>query len=269
MDNELKKYQKYLKSLDLAPSTAKIYIWHLNKFLKWLDNRRLTDKLLQEYFNYILRHYKRVATINLNLIIVNKYLEFIGRRTRFDLISHKKSTLKILNPQELQNFLDQPLKNKTIVGYRDKALVEMLYSTGLKVGQINQLKINQIDFIKKELFVNKKNKIILSPLSWFYLYKYLQKISDHQPDNIKNNNYLFTNFDRAKKGLNQPLSIRSIERIIDKYGRQMPVPLSINPQILRNTLAYSLKSEGAKGQDIALALHFKTKLAAQEYWQRI
>ena len=268
MDNELKKYQKYLKSLDLAPSTAKIYIWHLNKFLKWLDNRRLTDKLLQEYFNYILRHYKRVATINLNLIIINKYLDFIGRRTRFDLISHKKSTLKILNSQQLQNFLDQPLKNKTIVGYRDKALLEMLYSTGLKVGQINQLKINQIDFIKKELFLNKKNIIALSPLAWFHLDKYLQKISAYHKNNAKNN-YLFINFDRAKKGLDQPLSIRSIERIIDKYARIMRPPLIINPQILRNTLAYALKNEGAKSQDIALSLHFKTKLAAKEYWQRI
>ncbi len=265
MDNALKNYQKYLKSLNLAPSTAKTYLWHLKKFLKWLDNRHLTDKLLQEYFNYIIRHYKRVATVNLNLIIINKYLEFIGRRTRFELISHKKSNLRILSPQELQNFLDQPLQNKTIVCYRDKALLEMLYSTGLKVGQINQLKINQIDFIKKELFLNKKNIIALSPLVWFHLDKYLQKISKYP----KNNNYLFINFDRSKKGLGQPLSIRSIERIIDKYAHQMQPLLIINPQILRNTLAYVLKNEGAKSQDIALSLHFKNKLAAKEYWQRI
>lgn len=266
MDNKLKSYQKYLKSIRLAPNTSKTYLWHLKKFLKWLDSRRLTDKLLQEYFDHLLKHYKRVATINLNLIIINQYLDYLGRRTRFDLISHKKSDLKILNPQQLQNFLDAPLQDKTIIGYRDKALLEMLYSTGLKVGQINQVKITQIDFIKKELFFNKNEKITLSPLTWFHLDKYLAKKSKI---NSIDNDYLFTNFDRAKKTPQQALSIRSIERIIDKYARKMRPPLTINPQILRNTLAYSLKSEGARSQDIAQALHFKNKSAAKEYWQRI
>lgn len=266
MDNELKNYQRHLKASGLAPNTAKIYIWHIKKFLLWLGNRRLTEKILRQYFDYLLKHYQKVATINLNLIVVNQYLNYLGRRTRLDLISHKKSDLKILNPQQLQNFLDTPLKNKTLIGYRDKALLEMLYSTGLKVGQVSQLKIQQVDSIKKELFLNRKNIIPLSPLTWFYLDKYLQKKSKINP---ADNNYLFINFDRAKKGMNSHLSIRSIERIINKYARKMQTPLIINPQILRNTLAYTLKNEGARSQDIAQALHFKNKLAAKEYWQRI
>ena len=264
MENKttLNKYKKFLKSSGLQPSTVKNYLWHVDKFLHWNKDKKLTEAEFKKYFNYLLKKYKQVRTINLRLIILNNYFKFLNKRFRFTLLSHQDSSVDILNEQQLQEFLDQPLKENSLVGLRNKALLELLYSTGLKVGQIVKLKREYIDDIKKELILENKKHIDIKALTWFHLEKYLQQRQD-------DSSWLFTNLDRAKKSEEDNLSIRSVERIISKYGQQLEPSLKITPQILRNTLAWQLKQEGAQVGDIKKALHFKTKLGAKNYLQKI
>jgi len=99
-------------------------------------------------------------------------------------------------------------------------------------------------------------------MTWFYLNKYLEARKD-------NSQWIFINLDRANKSEDKQLSIRSVERILEKYGRQLTPPLQVNPQILRNTLAYQLKSHGLETIDLKQALHFKTTSGAENYYKRI
>ena len=128
------KYKQYLKSLDLKSSTITNYLWHVNKFLIWLEDNKLTQAILKEYFNYLLKKYKKVNTINLRLKIINNYLKFLGNNFSFDLLSDEENNIKILTKQELDTFLKNPLKNNKLINLRDKTLLELLYSSGMKVG---------------------------------------------------------------------------------------------------------------------------------------
>ena len=157
--------------------------------------------------------------------------------------------------------MEQPSKNSSLVAIRDKALLELLYSTGLKIGQLVKLEKKFIDNIKQELIFN-NSQISIPPLAWVALEKYLKHRQDDNP-------WLFTNLDRAGKNTDNHISIRSVERIIAKYASKLKPVLKINPQVLRNTLAHNLKQEGAQIQGLKSALHFKTKVGAKNYWHKI
>lgn len=257
----LTDYKKYLRSLKLKPSTLKNYIWHIEQFLAWLDDKSMTQANLKTYYNFLLKKYPKIATINLHLVTVNKFLQYNKKRFRFDLLTPKAEPLAILTPTQLQKFLELPTKNPGLVAIRDKALLELLYSTGLKIGQLVKLEKKFIDNIKQELIYN-NHQITIPPLAWNALAKYLEQRQDDNP-------WLFTNLDRANKNTNSHISIRSVERIISKYAQKLKPVLRINPQVLRNTLAHSLKQEGAQALSLKQALHFKTRVGAKNYWHKI
>lgn len=258
----MENYKKYLKSKNLKNSSIENYLWHINQFLNWLNNKSLTEETLQKYFQYLLKKYKKSNTINLRLKIINSYLCYLHKKFRFKLLSTQNNALKILDKKTLKEFLEKPAKKNNLLALRDRALLELLYHSGLKVSDLIKLKINQIDHIRQEIFLDSKNSIVLSPSNWFFLKKYL----DQRHDSLE---YLFINFDRADKSANKSLSVRSVERIIIKYAKGLNPPVSINPQILRNTLAYQLKSDGAQSDYIKKQLHFKTITGAKNYWNKI
>jgi integrase/recombinase XerC len=255
-------YKKHLKSSELKASTIKNYLWHVDQFLKWLGNEKLTAVVIKKYFDYLLKKYPRVNTINLRLKIINNYLKFNNKKFYFELLSTEDVDIKILSDSELNQFLDKPLQQNKLIALRDKALLELLYSSGLKVGQLVKLQKTQIDHPRTELLLEKNKTLKIQPSTWLYLKKYLEKRND-------NIDYLFINFDRANKSLNKSLSIRSVERIINKYAKGIKPPININPQILRNTLAHKLKAQGAQSEHIKSALHFQTKIGAKNYLKKI
>ena len=222
-------YKKYLRSLDIKSSTLKNYIWHIEQFLSWLDDQAMTQANLKSYYNFLLKKYPKIATINLHLVVVNKFLKFHKKRFRFDLLTPKTEPLAILTPAQLQKFLEQPVKNPNLTGIRDKALLELLYSSGLKIGQLVKLEKKFIDNIKQELIFN-KNNISIPPLAWAALEKYLKYRQDDNP-------WLFTNLDRANKNIDSHLSIRSvcakIKTSLENQSSGFKKHFSIQPQTRR------------------------------------
>ncbi|MDD5749740.1 MAG: tyrosine-type recombinase/integrase [Patescibacteria group bacterium] len=262
MDKEISSYKKYLRSTGLKNSTITNYLWHLEKFQLWLGQEKLSEKKLKKYFAFLLKKYPQTSSINLRLIILNNFLAYLGKRFRFDLLSQENKDLKILKASQLEEFLDAPLTDKSIIGLRNKVILELLYSSGLKVGQLIKIKTGQIDSIKKEIIFGPRNTLAINPTTWFYLSKYLDKISPET-------DWLFINFDRSQKSEKRQLSVRSVERIIAKYAKIADPALIINPQILRNTLAWNLKQEGADRYELKKSLHFQTIVGAKNYLQKI
>jgi integrase/recombinase XerD len=255
-------YKRFLHSRQLQASTVKNYLWHLNRFFDWLQENKISEAKLKEYHQHMIENHPRINTINLRFIILNDYLKYLQKRFRFELLSPEETSLPILTDDQLQEFLNQPLKYQNNSNLRDKALLELLYSTGLKVGQLVELKREYVDEMTKELILPDGKHVIIKPLAWFHLDKYLNTRHDDSP-------WLFTNLDRAKKSAENNLTVRSVERIIAKYAKLMTRVLIINPQILRNTLAYKLKSDGAQKENIRDSLHFKTKIGADNYLKKI
>jgi len=260
------EYKKYLETKKLKKSTIKIYLWHINKFLFWLNKEKINNKNLNKYYYYLLKKYKKIASININLSILNNYLKYKKIKYPFNLLTIEERQINILNDKQLREFLNKPLKEKYLIKLRNKVLLELLYSTGLKVKQISELKINNIDCIKNEIIINKKI-ISLTPTSWYYLEKYLKYRKDNNP-------YLFISLDKANKSkirINKinHLSIRSIERILEKYSKNFIPVLKITPEILRNTFAYNIKKNGGEVKIIKNMLHFKSEAGAKKYFEKL
>ena len=263
MTQKLKAYQKYLEQKQLQPETIKIYLWHLQQFFNWLKDKKLTNVIFKNYYDYLIKNYAKVATINLRLVILNDYLKFQKEKFQFNLLSAEKQDLEILTKQQLQDFLEAPFKNSSQASLRDKLLLEFLYFSGLKVGQIVKIKKEHFDFKKDTLNFEQANIKIPATIK-SHLLKYLNQRTD---ENI----WLFINFDRAQKSTNnnQQLSVRSVERILEKYARTLEPILRITPQTLRHTLAYNLKQAGGSVATIRAALHFQTQVAAEEYFKKL
>lgn len=257
---ELEKYKTYLESKNFKKSSLKNYLWHLDKFFIWLSDRQINNTTLNEYLDYLLNKYDKTNSINLQLIVLNAYLRFIKHEFKFSLLETSKTNLKYLTKIELEKLLDAPLKNISILGLRDKVLLEILYNSGLKVNEISKIKIDSIIWEEKKFVTNKKS-LSISLLCWPYLKKYINKRKDNNP-------YLFISFDRSQKASDKALSIRSIERILNKYAKSLKPPLKITPQILRNTLAHNLKNRG-DASEIKSTLHFQTEVAAKKYSKEI
>lgn len=256
-----KKYQYYLGLRGLKDITIKNYLWHVNKFLIYQKKLPTKSFNLKKYQVQQINQQKNIGSLNLHFTILNNYLKFTKNKGHFQLLSKQFTPKPILRPGELTNFFKILETKDDLLSQRNRLLIEILYYSGLKVSYITQLKIKDIDNIKKE-FLTPQGKINIDPLTWHHLQKYLKLRPDTKP-------YLFINYDRSQKSNSQHLSVRSVERIIDKYARQMRPPLIINPQILRHTLAWQIKHNGGLSQDIQKNLNLTSPSATKKYWQNL
>lgn len=255
----LSAYAKFLRESGLQKQTIKNYLWHTEKFLNSLDSSKLDNDRIQSYRLQLLKSSYSPATINLHLASLKRYLKYLGQNISLDFTTRAPRQLYSLSPGQLEKFWASLSGTDRLLDLRDRTLISLIYDTGLKVGKIIPLKISQLDTIQRKIILDDQ-QIKIRPAAWAYLQKYLHR----RVDNI---DYLFINLDRAGKGVEPNLSIRSVERIIDKYGKK--AGLKVNPQILHNTKTKILKSEGAGAQQIQSAVSFKTKLGANNYLQQI
>lgn len=256
----LARYQQFLKTNGLKKQTIKNYLWHVEKFLNWLGTEDLNKIKAEDYRLKLLSSAYSPSTINLHLSSINNYLAYIGKPIKFDFTKNNIAPLDSLTTKQLTRFFEAVPDSSRIKDLRDRALLEILYATGLKVGQIILLKKQHIDDIKQEIMFDVQNHTSIPPLAWSWLKKYLAK----RYDNI---DYIFVNLDRTNKGKGLFLSIRSVERIVDKYGKKVGV--KVTPQILRNTLASNLKKQGATSSELQTSLCFHSKLGAANYLKRL
>lgn len=257
----LKKYQKYLNTKKISLSSQRTYLWHLKHFLVYLDKGKLDKKNCENYREFLINKYKKIATINLRLSIINDYLKFSKQKYQLTLLSIEKQNIHVLTQKQLNEYLNLIPQANDLISLRDKILLELLYYSGFKIKTIAALEKKDLN-LNKNLIVFQKQETKIPNSTKFYLLKYLQKRKDPSP-------YLFINFDHAAKLQNNSLSIRSIERILEKYSHHMSDVLRLNPQVLRHTLAYYLKKNGAQIIQIKKALHFQSELAAKEYFQKL
>ena len=259
----LNAYAKYLSQKKLQASSYKTYLWHIEKFLADLGDKALNVNQLKKYQSELFGKYHRVASLNLRLVILNDYLHYQKINWQFPLLSNEKQTIEVLDKNQLNKLLNLANKKSDLCSLRDQVLIEFLYFSGLKTKEIVELKKEDIN-LKKNILLWQNKNIAIPNQSKMALLKYL----NHRLDDSA---YLFLNFDRAKKttAKENKLSIRSVERILEKYAHKFQPILRITPQTLRHTLAYHLKKDGADVASIQKALHFQTQLAAEAYYQKL
>ena len=227
---DLLKFKKYLKSkkiklLDIARHD-------ILDFLLYLKNKKLSD-----------------STIGRNLAAIKTFWKFLVKeqiiKENFLLLVEMPKIWKkipdVLDKNEIIKLLEGPI-NDTIVGIRDKAILELLYATGLRVSELVNLKLEDINLKENFLYCfGKGEKQRLVPIGSFAknaLIEYLQNSREVFLLN-KESDYIFL----SRLGKN--LSRQSICKIIKKYMKKTAIKKNITPHTLRHSFATHLLESGA------------------------
>ena len=259
MEDYIKKFMNYLGiERNLSPHTLKSYQGDLRQFSQFLKpgaTLNLIDYLtIREYLAYLQGVGVSRRTVNRKLSCLRSFFKFLCREGFLS----SDPTAGIRSPRlekKLPKFLDLNQATKLVeapsedevLGLRDRAILETLYSTGMRVSEMVSLNAGRIDFIGGALKVmGKGRKERLTPIGEKALEairKYLEKrpqlLLRRKRDISKDKDALFLNNWGGR------LTRISVRRIVSKYIKKISSELNISPHSLRHTFATHLLDAGA------------------------
>jgi site-specific recombinase XerD len=239
-DHYLKRFLEFAKDIeakDIDLQTVRRYRLYLSR---WVDPNTGKDlkRVTQNYFMIALRAFLRyLARVDVASLSPEKV----------ELGEQEASPLKILDEKQLQQLLDAPDTTKKD-GIRDRALLETLFSTGLRVSELASLNRDIINLNRREFGIigkgGKERVVFLSDTAAEWLEKYITSVRNS--DRFKP---LFIRFqgtqDPTNDGQSMRLTTRSIERIIEKYVKKAGLSVKATPHTLRHSFATDLLINGA------------------------
>lgn len=246
-------YSYLLIDRKYSEKTIKSYMNDLYKFYEYTKNNKLNFNEIQkkniiEYQKYLNKLKNSSNSINHNISVLRSFYKFLTINDKIinnpieymDTPKLNKRLPKTLSLEEVKKLLDVDLVDK--YSYRDKAMLETMYATGLRVSELVNLKINDVDFdscLIKTLGKGSKERIIpIGDYAILFLTKYL---NEFRPQLLKKdfNDYLFLN----NRGTN--LSRQSFYKLIEKLAVKKSIKTKISPHTLRHSFATHLLDRGA------------------------
>jgi len=286
--NDFLDYSEIEKGL--SNKTQENYKRFLNKFFNWLqagglgglEPRQLTTDHIWQYRVYLSRHANpknkkllKKTTQNYYLIALRSLLDFFIEKkiaslspTQIKLAKDKSDKeIKFLNLDQVEKLLLAP-DTKKIIGLRDRAILECLFSTGLRVAELvslnrEQIKIQKHDSSLEISVVGKGEKIrtvYFSERAVGWLKKYLDKRADFDEA-------LFINYKpgAAGKEATRRLTTKSIEDIVKKYIKIAGLPVMATPHTIRHSYATDLLTQGVDLRVVQEFLGHKNIITTQIY----
>lgn len=266
--------------------TVRNYRHYLTRFLFFLEKHSPTARLdslnLETIRKYRLFLSRFVSPNDLPLSKVTQSYHIIALRVFFrylikndyqtvspekiDLPKAESKSLKFLSKGQVERLLNQP-QISTPQGLRDKAILETLFSTGLRVSELVKLNRDQINFKTREFGIigkgGRPRVVFLSEKATDWLTRYLKKREDHFKP-------LFTRIGGQKitpetNDGEVRLTARSVQRIVDKYAKKAKMPIKATPHVLRHSFATDLLTSGADLRSIQEMLGHKNIATTQIY----
>lgn len=241
--------------------TIKNYRHYLSRFEQYIgsdvDVSDITLPLVTKYRLYLNRWEDATGnmlskkTQNYHLIALRAFLKYLVRQDipvmapeKIELAKEGGREVSFLSREELERMFHAVDLSKP-PGYRDRAILEMLYSTGLRVSELVALNRDNVNIERGEFMVRGKGRktriVFLSKRAVQWLSAYL----DTRQDNIS---ALFINLKKQKDeigGNKRRLTSVSIEEIVRRYARLAGIVKKVTPHTLRHTFATGLLMEGA------------------------
>ncbi len=257
-DFYLRRFQEYAKN----PEPAKITGEMVRKYRLWL-NRSVVGRDGEQL---------KKSTQNYHLIALRSFLKYLSKQDivslapeKIELAKQEIRTVEFLEIEELDRLLKAPKRiSSGLVALRDTAVLELLFSTGMRVSEISSLKIEQINLKREEFTIRGKGDkpriVFLSSTARDSLTEYLGKRRDLSE-------YLFVSHDRAKGGRDNagPLTPRSIQRLVERYSKASGITKHITPHTLRHTFATDLLLNGADIRSVQSLLGHASITTTQIY----
>jgi len=212
------------------------------------------------------------STTNYHLIALRSFLKFCAKRDipclpadKIELAKTKRKQVTFLNPEELARLFQEPDLDK-INGLRDRAILELLFSSGLRVSELVGLDKDHINLKRREFMVRGKGQkdrpIFISQEAADWVQRYL----DRREDNTKP---LFVRYSGTKKvdltGNFHRLTARSIQRMVARYALLAGITKHVSPHTLRHSFATDLLMNGADLRSVQAMLGHSNIATTQIY----
>ncbi|KKR10670.1 MAG: Tyrosine recombinase XerD [Microgenomates group bacterium GW2011_GWA2_39_19] len=287
--SELEKtVQEFLEYLEVersvSPLTVRNYAHYLRRFTSWmLDHAKLklTDvdsDAVRQFRLHLSRLQDKFGsplskkTQGYHAIALRSFLRWLVKNDRqvlspdkIELPKMDDRSLKFLNGEQVDRLLNSPSLS-SINGKRDKAILEVLFSTGLRVSELVSLDRDKVDLERREFGVigkgGKARVVFLSGRAAEWVQGYLDSRSDNYlPLFIRHKG----KFGPGVADEETRLTARSVQRMIKKYARKVNIPVDVTPHVMRHSFATDLLMAGADLRSVQEMLGHKNVSTTQIY----
>ncbi len=235
------------------------YLERFFAFAKVKDPKDLTEEQVREFRLYLNRQdgtkvggrmepMKR-RTQNYYLIALRAFLKYLRKRgvgslnpERIELAKVPERSLDLISEAELRRLLSAPKVN-TLEGKRDRAILELLFSTGLRISELCGLSIDDVDLSRDEFSVRGKGDkvrvVFLSAEAKDSIRTYLDARKDMD-------DALFIRYGKkAHLGSDARVTPRTVQRLLKHYAAEAGITRKVTPHVIRHSFATDLLSNGA------------------------
>jgi len=243
------KYLNYLKLRNFSSKTIKSYLLILNDFLKKSNN--ISNEEVKEYLLNGINKKQSSSYIKQKYAALKILFKILDKETEFSLPNYKKESRipEVLNKTEISEIIN------SLENLKHKLILKLLYSSGLRVSELINLKPKDIDIERKIIYIRQgkgaKDRISLFPES--IKEEFLKYLLNDNPQN-----YLF------ESNRNKKYSTKTIEKIVEKASKKA-ISRKIRPHILRHSFATHLLEQGIDIRKIQKLLGHKNLRTTQIY----
>jgi site-specific recombinase XerD len=276
---------EFLEYLELeqnrSSKTINNYSHYLNRLVDFAGDIKLSDiddELIRKWRLWLNRLGTNTSdemskvTQNYHLIALRSFLKFCAKRNyevmpadKIELARTKRPQVTFLTAEELQSLAAQP-KTDILNGLRDKAIIELLFSSGLRVSELVGLDRDHINLKRREFMVRGKGQkdrpIFISTEAAEWIEKYLEMRQD-------NTKPLFIRYSGNKKvdlsGNYHRLTARSVQRMVARYALLAGITKHVSPHTLRHSFATDLLMNGADLRSVQAMLGHSNISTTQIY----
>ena len=212
------------------------------------------------------------TTQNYHLIALRSFLKFCAKRDipaltadKIELARTVRKQVTFLTEGELRRMFEQPAL-ETLGGLRDRAILELLFSSGLRVSELVGLNKDHVNLERREFMVRGKGQkdrpIFISPDAVHHIQAYLEARQDTSPP-------LFVRYSGRKKidnsGNFHRLTARSVQRLVARYALLAGITKQVSPHTLRHSFATDLLMNGADLRSVQAMLGHSNIATTQIY----
>lgn len=254
-------YLKYEKNF--SKYTIKSYKTDLDEFYEFSSNKEVDLKLIKIYLKSLYEKKYKTKTISRKVSSLKSYFKYLEsenliKENPMRLISNpkvEKTLPNYLNYDDLEKLLSYP-DIKTKYGLRDALILEMLYSSGIRVSEFANMKIKDIDFHdRKILILGKGNK----ERYVYYGLKCEKLLKEYLKLEHKDSEYLLIG--KTKDKLNE----REIRKVVTDTAKKAGIKVHVSPHTLRHTYATHMLNEGADLKSVGDLLGHESLSTTQIY----